>query len=264
MYTFNKAFEQFKNNVLNLALINLLYSLTVSVSSFVLNCYVPVVGPFLHIAVLMISIPVYIRILMQVVNGETSTSFDKAMEGIMPVAGKIFLLNFIKGIILTLVAIPCMIFGVFNAVSGVSYYDFGLETVIRVLMSIGGSILIILIVAFVLELILGFVSLLMSDKDFAQMSFKDSLVNGFKMMKGYRCRFVFIQIINVFLIFIGFLMLGVGIFFTSPLSTLLILNLYKEAKDNYLGYSVEADDMIEFNQDSKENNIEFDNFLKKD
>lgn len=267
MNTFNNAFEQFKKNAFNLALINLLYTVVVTLGSFVLNGFIPIVGPFLYLALVMVSIPVYVRILMQVVNGRTSTSIDDAMQGIAPVAGKIFLLNFLKGIISTLVAIPCIALSIGKIISMLMYDSSNFESIIGVFMSLWGAILIVIIVSLILELILGFVTMLISDEDFSRVSFKDSLVNGIKMMKGYRVRFVFIQVINVFLMFLGFLMLGVGIFFTSPLSTLLTLNLYKEAKDNYFGYNNRDNDITSSTYDSVESNeesVEFNDFLKKD
>lgn len=265
MYTFNKSFEQFKNNALHLALVNLLYSITIAITYILLNCLIPIVGPILYLAVFMVSTSIYLRILMQVVNNKTPISFDDAKQGILPVAGRMFLLNLVKGLVLTIVAIPCVFLNMFNIVSLINQDADGFQTIIKMFVLLGGTIFVIVIVSIVLELILGFVNLLISDKDFAHMSFKDSVINGVKMMKGYRCRFVFIQIINVFLVFIGFLMLGVGFFFTSPLSTLLILNLYKEAKDSYLGCDVknEVNSYSDENQESVENSIKFDDFLKK-
>lgn len=263
MGTFDISFEQFKKHIFSLSLVTFVYFLTVGLSSLIFNGLVPIIGPFLHMTVLMIAMSIYIRIFMQIVNGKDSIVFNDATQEVISVAGKMFLLNFIKGILLAIVAIPCI---VLNIVKLLACEPNSFDSIIGVFMSTFGIILVILIISIVMELILGFVNFVIVDNDFISMSFKDAIINGIKMMKGYRCRFIGIQIINTFLVFVGFLMLGVGIFFTSSLSFLLTLNLYKEAKDAYLGYGMKdkINNYADENQSSTENSVKFDDFLKKD
>lgn len=234
MQIFDKSFEQFKQNAFKLAGFTLLYFMVLMVFSLVLS-FIPIIGTLIYNVLVIIGLVLYVRVHMQITNGESSLCFNKASENIFPSSWNLIILNFIKGLFLLIVIIPCAIISaiIFATVSDSYYYS--TESMAMLLIIAIFMLLVILLVAFVIELMLGFVSFVIIDKDFSQMSFKEAFSNGFKMMKGYRIKFIIVQLVNGILFFVGILMLGVGVLFTSALSTLIMLNLYKEAKEKYIG-----------------------------
>lgn len=234
MQIFDKSFEQFKQNAFKLAGFTLLYFMVSMIFSLVLS-FIPIVGALIYNILFIISLVFYIRIYMQIVNGKSSLCFNMASENILPASWNLIILTFIKGLLLSIAIIPCAIVSILTFVTVSDSYYSDTESLATFLVIAIFMFLIILLVAFVVELMLGFVSFVIIDKDFSQMSFKDAFSNGFKIMKGYRLKFILVQLVNGILFIIGILMLGVGVLFTSALSTLITLNLYKDAKEKYIG-----------------------------
>lgn len=232
MSIFNKAFEQFQQHAFKLAGFGVLYFTIVTVCGLILNC-IPIIGTLLYNALVIMGLVFYIRIYMQVVNGQSSLSFDEASDDMLPSAWKLLGFTFIKSLIyIAIIIIPCIIIAV---MVGISASDYSSETLGALGILTISMILLIMAIVFVVELMLAFVTFVIADKDFSQMSFKESISIGIKMMKGYRINFLLVQVANVILFIAGILMLGIGLIFTSVLSTLIMLNLYKEAKENYVG-----------------------------
>lgn len=234
MQIFDKSFEQFKQNAFKLAGFTLLYFMVLMTVCLVLS-FIPVVGTLIYNILVIIGSVFYIRIYMQIVNGESTLCFDMASENMLHASWNLIILTFVKGLFLLIAIIPCVIISILSFVTVSDSYYSDTESLATFLVIAIFMFLIILLVAFVVELMLGFVSFVIIDKDFSQMSFKDAFSNGFKMMKGYRLKFVLVQLVNGILFVIGILMLGVGVLFTSALSTLITLNLYKDAKEKYIG-----------------------------
>lgn len=258
MQIINKSFEQFKKNAFQLAGVNLAYFIVAILIGLSLNFFIPIIGQFLYSVIFLISAVVYLRIFMQITNGESSICLNKTYENLLPVSGKLILLDIIKGIILAIVAIPSFMINIYILFSSNESFYYDIDSISMYLGVVLFTLLIMIAVIIIMELILGFVGFSIIDEDFSQMSFKDILVNGFKMMKGYRLKFILIQLVSAFLVLIGILMLGVGVLFTATLSNLLVLNLYKEAKESYIGNIFCNNDSIELNKDSSNNDTQLD------
>ena len=268
MIIFDKAFNQFKKDGLKLGFLNIAYFLVVVIGSGIIGAILPLIGALLVFVASGIFISVYTRLYMQTVNEEETTSFDKAMKNVVRPGLRATLLYFVQSLVIFAVMIVCVIsvmVGLFSLlVNEPTIFD-----LINLMLSYIGPLLIITIISIVCRLLFVFTDLLIMDKDFANMSFKDGVKNGIKMAKGYRLNYILIEIVHIVLTFVGILAFGVGIIFTEALYRLLLLNLYKEAKENYFGYNV-IDNNINQNYDGvqqanfeDENEISFDDFLKK-
>lgn len=233
MNIFNKSWQQFKENAFSLAVITFLYMLVVIGSNAVLNIFIPIIGSFLSMLVIIASMCVYIRLLMQVANKKQAISIEDSLQNLWKPSCNLLLLNILKSIIIFLISIPIVFVSTGSMFIDVFEGTIDLSNIISIFISVFGIIFLIFLVGLIMELILAFVTYMIADKDFNSKSFKYVFLEGIKMMKGYRIKFVLIQIVTILLCILGLICFGVGILFAVPLGNLMLINLYIEAKDKH-------------------------------
>lgn len=237
MEMINKAVEQFKPNAFKLAGITLLFMMA-SMMLGVIGAIIPGIGVIVQNVLFLICTVIYVRIYMQVVNNENDLNFNSCSESLWSTSWKLILLTIIKSVMLLIALIPIIIL---TFLSAVPIDNLSSDMSVGVIFMIVGIFVSIMLLLLVLELIFGFATYTIVDEDFINNSFKESLVDGVKMMKGYRLKYVVAQLIGGLLFLAGMLMFGIGTIFTTSLANLILINLYKEAKENYFGYNYRKD-----------------------
>lgn len=239
MNIFNKSWQQFKGNAFGLAVITFLYMLVIMGSSMILNIFIPIIGSFLSMLVTIASMCVYIRLLIQVANGNQNISIEDSLQNLLKPSCNLLLLNILKSIIIFLIAVPIVFISTGSIFISVFEGIVDLSNIISIFISVFGIIFMILMVGIIIELLVAFITYMIVDKEFENKSFKYVFFEGIKMMKGHRIKFVLIQIINVLLCILGLICFGIGVLFAIPLGNLMLINLYIEAKNKHFNYQDE-------------------------
>lgn len=236
MEMFNNAIKLYKPHAFKLAGITLLYSI-ISLFMQIVMQFVPIVGPIAYNVLFLIGLISYIRLFMQIINNQENINIDDSFNNIKPSSLKFIGLTFIKAIVLCFMLFLYVINNkeLITMIMTESTYNL-LEIFTSVMQLFIVVMFIFVIFTMIVETFIGFASFVMIDEDFVDKSFKDSIIDGYKMMKGYRLKFILVQVLSGVLHIIGLLMLGMGTLFTTPLSITIMLNLYNEAKENYFGY----------------------------
>lgn len=233
---FDKSFRQFKNNISQIILLRVTYIIIYTLIMMMMFVKIPGVNYVVNVVLNIILLPLlwslYNKKMIQVAQDKKIKTIKEILKENKLMIFKFYLLTLIKSIMLIVVSVIAVIFineqkiNLDSTISNVRYfYKLAIGCLKIIVVTKFFSILI--------EYTMGFVNFLVIDEDFSKMSLKEILINGIKMMKGYRIRFFLGKIICWFLNSIGFMIFGVGKILTAPYGRLLIINLYQEAKENY-------------------------------
>lgn len=225
-----RVFRCFSQNLFHLVFITFIYMILTYGLSYVIGV-IPIVGSFASLFLTQVALIIYLKFFISIFRKKNESSFTKRIKNTFGEIKECFLkvlgVSLVRLVINT---IGILIIGgtiLFNVLST----NNGLSSVILTILVVT---LLFFSVNFISDLCLGFTLYMAVDNDYNSKSVKDTFIDGFKMMKGYRLKFIWLRIVSFALNFLGSLLLGIGVLFSRSYTELLFIDLYERAKIDYL------------------------------
>lgn len=228
---YRKSFDYLKSNFSDFILITLAYMIIVSGISYFVGIFIPIIGTLISVILTQISITCYNRFLMNAMDKENDNiSFSSRLKSVMTNLKSPFFK--VCAVSLVRVVLNSLVTLFFGAGVLLSVFSSNLD-IMSIIFRVLALLLILVITNIISDMFIGLTLYLALDEDYNSKSLKSTFVDGFKMMKGYRVKFIGIKIIASILNFLGTLLLGVGVLITMPLTSMATIELYNESKKNY-------------------------------